>query len=124
MGDAVIDQWITGMPTLAVVHEDTEHFVPALDTAATLDSDSGAIAVSLVNRDPARRIAVTIDVNGAVKDGTSPVFRFLAAPDKESHNDIDCPEAVHIDDGEVLLGKNGTVKVEMPPHSVGVVRIG
>jgi alpha-N-arabinofuranosidase len=128
MGDTVVDWWIPEMPTLDVVHEGAKHGVPALDTAATLDSKSGTLAVSLVNRDPERPMAVAIEINGEPKGrrqsrgDTAPVFRFLSASDKDSYNDIECPEAIRLDDGPIISNTQGRVEVEIPPHSVGVVR--
>ncbi len=122
MGDAVIDWWVPEMPTLEIAHEGTEHTIPALDVAATLDTRNGAVAVALVNRDPAQPITVSIDSRDPL-EAKEPLFRFLASADKESYNDVDCPEAVSIEEGEIQFGSDDTFRVEMPPHSVGVVRI-
>jgi alpha-N-arabinofuranosidase len=121
MGDTVIDCRVAQPPALEVEHEGARRTVAALDAAATLDSGSGAVVVALVNRDDARSIDVSIDLPDRPAGGA--LFRFLAAADRDAYNDVDHPEAVHLEDGEVRIGRNGRLGVELPPHSVGVVRI-
>jgi alpha-L-arabinofuranosidase len=120
MGDTVVDWWVESPASLDVGHEGKTWSIPAVDAAATVHSDTGALGLALVNRDPVKAIAVEVAARGS---GAKPVFRCVAASEKEAFNDIDSPTAVRIEEHEVKTGANGEFKLELPPHSVGVLTI-
>ncbi len=119
MGDEVVDWWVEDAPVLDLTHEGKSVPVPAVDAAATRHSRGGAVALSLVNRDPDRELEAVIDARGSA--GRAPRFSCLVAPDKDAWNDVDAPSRVRVESREVSVAADGRLRVALPPHSVGVL---
>jgi alpha-N-arabinofuranosidase len=93
--------------------------MPAVDVSAARGED-GNIYISFVNLHPDRAASVSTSIRGASVRGAS--GRLLTAPEMDSHNTFDVPEAVKPEpfrarrDGDRLV-------VEIPPKAVIVVAV-
>ena len=94
--------------------------VPVVDAAATFAEDSGAMIVSLVNRDPERAINVVVRVDD--RQCTPGTVEVLTGPPK-AHNGWDRPDVVAPAPGKARLGGDGGVVVHLPAPSQVVVRL-
>ena len=118
LGDVVLDAWQEGEELGAFPTRDgkgTE--VPLLDILVTKYSDREGVAVSCVNKDPAEKKELTLqlDFEGEL------TMHVLNGPDKDSYNDVGRTEV-----GVRVLPsrpyKRGD-KVKLAPHSVSVLVI-
>ncbi len=114
LAPCVADCWSTSDP-----FEHAGQSVPALDAAATTDSERKTLILSLVNRHPVEELVCRIDITGRVLRG--PVAaEVLAGDGPDAFNDVDAPDRVlprqvslDVHDGAVRL----------PPHSVTLCRV-
>jgi alpha-N-arabinofuranosidase len=120
MGDEVVDWWVEDPPMLDLTHEGRSVPVPAVDVSATRHSRGGALAISLVNRDPDREREAVIDTRGVAGRG-APRFSCLTAPDKDAWNDVEGPARVRVESCDASVAADGRLRVALPPHSVGVL---
>ena len=111
MGTHLVDSYAQDM---AMVDADGVP-VAVLDAVAALRED-GALTVSLINKDPER--AVSVQLHTALPYARAHRFS-LVSPDADSANDFDCPDRVHVEQGEQPLSG----PVQLAPHSVTVLRM-
>ena len=120
MGDEVVDWWVENPPVLDLAHEGKPVRIDALDAAATRRSFDGAVAISLINRDPTREIEATIDLHGQVS--VSPArYWWVAAAGKDAWNGVEQPESVRVESRKVVAARGGNMRLRLPAHSVGVL---
>ncbi len=112
MGDTVVDSWIESDDAFEAAPDGKTVRVAALDAAATLDSPTDRLCVSIVNRHPDRGVSVEIDAGPY-----APVaLHVLAGVNKDACNTLARPHDVHREER-----KPGRNSVEAEPHSVNIL---
>jgi alpha-N-arabinofuranosidase len=96
--------------------------VPLVDAVATLDDDSGAVSVFLVNRSPDAPTTVSIDVSslGPVQLGESVT---LADDDPNATNTLEDQDHVVPAPNRSALIENGVLTVDLPAISWSVLQL-
>jgi alpha-N-arabinofuranosidase len=94
--------------------------VPVVDAAATYDDSRGTASVSLVNRDPAAAVEVTISIAGA---GFDVAGAKVLTGDAATTNDWETPDAVRPTDTNVLVDDRGALHVTLPSPSHTVITL-
>lgn len=117
MGDTVVDTWLESEEAFEAVPDGRATQVPALDAVAAVDSASGALSVSIVNRHPDRAVRVELEAGGYVPAR----WYVLAGEGKDSCNTIDRPQAVQIEERNLARQGGAGCIVEVPPHSVNIL---
>jgi alpha-N-arabinofuranosidase len=94
--------------------------VPAVNASASRDA-AGKLHLSLVNLDPHRSVQVSAKLTGAAPKSVA--GRVLTAPEMDSHNTFEQPDAVKPMgfDGAKLDGE--TLNINLPSKSVVVLEI-
>jgi len=100
-----------------LVHGD--RFIPLIDAIATLDDGGRAWSLVFVNRHPSKEVDCTVQLPGALLDGTFEAT-ILAGDSPTAYNNIEKPHRV-VPESRQLEFKNNVVK--LPPHSLTIVRI-
>lgn len=92
--------------------------VPGADVVAARDAE-GRLWLSLVNVDPVQSRTMTVRIAGDVASATG---RVLTAPDVDSHNSFESPDAVG---PTPFAGRvsDGVLTFDLPPKSVAVVEV-
>ena len=120
LGDQVIDLWQQGdMPVMTVPHKwGGERTVDCLDLLATTFSDKPGMAIAAVNKDAehAHVIAIPLDKPARV------TLLTLNGDSKDAYNDVD-HEGVTVTETDLGLCSD-TLEIELPAHSVNIIRIG
>ncbi len=109
-----------------LVHSETESptvhadgmEVPALDAVATADPAQGRLVVKMVNRDPARGLAVTIEAGGAAFDDEAAVT-LLAHDRMDDRNTIGEPRRIAPREFRIPVVA-GRATLELPPVSAAL----
>ncbi len=96
--------------------------VPVVDAVATLDADSGAAAVFLVNRSQEASHTVVIDVRG-LGDARIVESHVLADDDIRAANTLDRPDRVSVRDLPCAINAEGLLTLELPPVSWAAVAL-
>lgn len=118
LGDRVLDTWVEDMEHLQVRDKEGNQVeTDTLDLVAPGFSDREGYAVAVVNKSPEDAKSLVLDFPGAGRVS----FHYLTGDSTEAYNDIGREEVViqHQDLGEFTQG----MKVEIGPHTVGVVQI-
>src|SRR5690606_32167832 len=92
----------------------------AVSVSATRAGEEGQVTLSLVNAHLEVPASVAIDLGQPV---TRVEGRILASDDVHDHNTPDEPERVVPRDCKVAPNADGTVTVELPPHSVAALTV-
>lgn len=94
--------------------------LPVLDSAATLSDDGKKLAIAVINRDPLRDVATTLNLKGfeAAGDAQTAV---LNGPDAYSANSFEAPNTVGITRSITKL--DATKPYVFPAHSVTVITL-
>ena len=103
---------------LAEAHAGGRRSGAALDAAAT--ADPCGTTVFLANRlvDHAQQVRV-----GGLAPGASGRLRMVVADSPWSRNDVDDPSAVAFRDIAVCAASDGTLDIEIPPHTAGAISV-
>ncbi|MBQ4050497.1 MAG: alpha-N-arabinofuranosidase [Oscillospiraceae bacterium] len=122
MGDTVIDSWMQEEESYTVPgRKDEDVTVGLTDCVATVDSATGAIAVSCINKHEtdAKEITLELPVSGKV------TVTSLIGESADDYNDIGRDSVHPVDNpGAVLEKGENFIRLCLPAHSVNVVRIG
>jgi alpha-L-arabinofuranosidase len=94
--------------------------IPAVSASASRDA-KGLIHVSLVNVDPNNAAKITCTISGASVKSVS--GRVLTAPQMDTHNTFEMPDAVQPVAFEGAKIDNDVLTVEMPSKSVVVLEL-
>lgn len=120
LGDIVLDSWTETMNTVTVKNSATgqNEVTGILDVVATAFSDRKGYAVAVVNKHPTgfQELELSINAEGSC------VLYSISGNSTESYNDVD-REEVRIEKEDLGCYKQG-MKVQLKPHSVGVIQIG
>lgn len=92
--------------------------LPAVDVAATLRKDN-RMAVSLVNRNPAQHIRVALDLVPPVYNMEGILYT-VNGSHRDAFNCLETPAAVDVR-GRPLACRQGTLELELEPHSVNIL---
>lgn len=122
MGETVVDSWLEGGGSFEAATRGETRNVPDLDAVATLWEADGSLRVSLVNRSPDRTARLELHVGDARFDGAASL-QTLTAEDKDSFNDVGHPDTASIRATPTGKARSGTIRVELPPHSVSVLTV-
>jgi alpha-N-arabinofuranosidase len=94
--------------------------LPSLNASASKNKE-GTILISLVNIDPRQSADVSIEIRGTNVSSVS--GRILTAPELDSHNTFEEPDAVKpVEFKGAKLGKQG-LSVKMPAKSIVVLEL-
>jgi len=93
--------------------------IPVLDAVATVDESGKTWSIALVNRHPEKAVACTVKIKDTLLDGQFEAT-ILSGDSPDAFNDIDHPDRV-VPEKTKLVFKNG--KVNLPPHSLSIVRV-
>lgn len=118
MGDTVIDSFLERNSDFEVAGPGGAAGVPSLDVVAT-KSGTDEIQVSVVNRNPDEAFQIMLVPYGTSDFEHAELHR-LAAPSKDSCNDIQTPDVVKIEKAELRLDGHRNLVIEAPAHSVNV----
>ena len=120
MGDTVVDSWAENAGKYKVAGRNGEVEVDTVDCVATLDSETGVIAVACVNKHASEEKEVTLmlPVSGRV------TVTSLIGESKDDYNDIG-RDSVHPVENNGAISEQGAdfIKLSLPAHSVNVIRI-
>jgi alpha-N-arabinofuranosidase len=122
MGETVVDSWIENGDEFQTGEGGDRLGIPALDAAATISAKANEVAISLVNRHPESAQHVAIRMRGLSEYGTAEVHT-LAGATKDSYNGVDNPRDVTPQVERINLERRESLALELPPHSVSVIRI-
>jgi alpha-L-arabinofuranosidase len=93
-----------------------------LDATATCDVEGREVSLAVVNRDPDRAIATTIQVqNGAI--GTPVLVYEVNGEDPRAANSFEDPKAVDVRERRVERGGGHHLTYGFPAHSVTIMRL-
>lgn len=120
MGETVVDSWLEGGASFEAEARGRALSVPELDAAATLRDSDGSLRVALVNRSPDRPVRLTLETGGESFSG-QPELLCLCAEGKDSYNDVERPEEVAIRPLPNCTRRDGSIGIELPPHSASVL---
>jgi len=95
--------------------------LPRLSASASRDP-RGTVHLSLCNLDPDNAVELTVDVRGW-GDALAASGEVLTAPELDSHNTFDRPDAVKPSKLEGLRLKGSLLEVNLPARSVSVVAV-
>ena len=124
MGDTVLDSWSEGNDTLRVTDKCGQTaLVDCVDAVATLDSATGAYAVSAVNKHPTEARTLRIKADGLPSGASAAALWTLNGPSADAYNDVDRSE-VALCSGAPPVWRDGALEATLPPHSVNVLRVG
>ncbi|MBQ6679103.1 MAG: alpha-N-arabinofuranosidase [Lachnospiraceae bacterium] len=121
MGDTIVDGYEAEAP-VKVMKDRTGKEIPVqlIDSAATIDSASGELCISLINKDPeeAQEITLRFPETYAVRYAET-----LAGTNADDYNDVDRNDVVPYENtaAEGLSGQE--ITFTLPAHSVSVVRL-
>ena len=119
MGNQIIDSW---MPDNIVEVKSTKHGeerrVEMLDALATRCSESGKLAISLVNKDADNKQTIDIELPLGYELET---MTSLRGDSPDDYNDVDHENVVPEDLTENVQKENGRLCVSVPPHSVNIL---
>ncbi len=96
-----------------------ERFVPVVDGIATIDEAGTFWSIALVNRHPTESAGCKIELEAGPLTGTFDVT-LLAGPSADAYNDIEHPNRV-APEKQQLTFRQG--EVDLPPHSLTIVRV-
>lgn len=123
MGDTIIDTWSPDIPFYEVCDKAGDIVsVDSLDMVAAIDSKTGMLTMSVVNKHASCDQELLIHVGG---EYCAESVHVLSGPDKDAYNDIDHPKRVcpHLDDGRMIqLPVQGDYKIMVPGCSVVIIR--
>ena len=97
--------------------------VPLLDAVATWDADAGEAAVFAVNRDRTEPLTLELDVAALPVDAVREALT-LADDDHAARNTAQAPDRVVPQPNTTAELADGRLRVELPPVSWSVVRLG
>lgn len=120
MGDQIIDLWDANKELYIIDSEGIKAEVDCLDTVATLDSASGHIAISVVNKHAADSKSITFH------PGSYRHVRMtsLSGQSKDDYNDIGREAVKPYDNSSAIISQDETCfTVTLPPHSVNIVTV-
>jgi alpha-L-arabinofuranosidase len=92
--------------------------VPALDGIVTVSDDRRRISAAMVNRHPDSAARWKLDLSRAPGTGKARIT-ILTGDSPDAYNDVSRPDRVVPEEREVALTGNS---VELPPHSIAVLR--
>lgn len=101
-------------------YEHAGHSVPSVTASAARDT-GGNLVLALVNLDPHDSATVTTRTRGGTLE--SATGRVLTAPEMDSMNRFDNPDAVRPEPYEVSGSGNGELTLELPAKSIVVVTL-
>lgn len=120
MGDEVIDAHITDVPVLHTVDGlQGRQDVPMVDAVATRCSGSGDVALALVNKSPDAFCPVSLRMQGTGRTEMTT----LMGGSTDDYNDIGRDHVRPFANDEAVQPIFGGWKLNLPPHSVNVLRI-
>jgi alpha-N-arabinofuranosidase len=93
--------------------------VPVVDAIATVNESGKHWAIALVNRNPEKAVACTVNINNKPLNGSYQAV-VLAGDSAEAYNDIENPNRV-VPKKTKLTFTNG--RVNLPPHSLTIVKV-
>ena len=122
LGDALLDGWGEGVPTMDVPHMADGHIetVDALDVVATRFGQDGMLAVAAVNKHPERALPLKLALEG----GERPLrYRVVTVNGDgvDAYNDVDV-DRVGLTEGPWQAAE-GPLSVALAPHSANVIQI-
>ena len=121
MGDQVLDSWTDGAPVATKVTKyDETYDVEMIDAVATRFSQSGDIAVSLVNKEPEKAHEVEINLPAGYRLDRMTTLR---GHDKDDYNDVDRDAVLPEDTTGDARTAGATLKITLSPHSVNIVTL-
>lgn len=124
MGDTIIDLWQNDAEAISVTDKwEKTHSIDALDVVATRHSDTGAIAIAVVNRSADDTANFTVSLDASVKEVTN---RYISGDSTEAYNDIENPDRVTIQTEDLTGNWNatsGTLQCSVRPHSVNIITL-
>ena len=121
MGDEVIDSWLPENVIRALPERNGEDVeVDMLDAAATRDSETGRVAVSLINKAPGEPLEVELELPAGFGAAKMTVLR---GHGPEDYNDVDRESVAPEDGGECLTREGNMLRVRLSPHSVNVLTL-
>jgi len=120
LGDQVIDLWQQGdMPVITVPHKwGGERTVDCLDLLATTFSDKPGMAIAAVNKDVEHAHAIAIPL----PEPAPVTLLTLNGDSKDAYNDVG-HEGVKVTERQLGMCA-GVLEIDLPAHSVSVIRIG
>ena len=96
--------------------------IPTVSASATRDADGGGIHFSLVNANPHQPATVSCKLAGVSPKSVN--ARVLTAPEMNSRNTFDAPDAVHpVAFNDAKLGEDGSLKITLPAKSVVMLEL-
>ncbi|HZG83385.1 alpha-L-arabinofuranosidase C-terminal domain-containing protein [Paenibacillus sp.] len=126
MGDEVIDCWNERSDSSfeAQNRDGVTVHVPSLDVVATRKSDTGELAVSIVNRNPEAAVPIELSFAGLGTSGAlTAALHTLNGPTKDAYNDIDRPDDVKVTKETLVVADRNSIELLIQPHSVNVLLI-
>ena len=121
MGDTVIDSWMQDAQSYTTPGLEGDVIVDCIDCVATLDSVTGAISISCINKHEteAREITQSLPITGNVK------MTSLIGNTANDYNDIGRNHVYPLSNPDGILERtSNTLRVMLPAHSVNVICIG
>ena len=121
MGDTVVDGWAQNMEPYSTPGLNGEVVVDMVDCVATVDSATGKIAVSCVNKHEFedREITLKVPVNGDVR------VISLTGNSADDYNDVGRDNVHPFENPEAVLERSAdALRIKLPAHSVNIIRIG
>ena len=119
MGDTVVDSWVLGNDTFEAEKDGTTTEIPALDIAATIDSQEKNLRVSMVNKHPDQKAEVSLHAF-AIENYSSVKIYTVWGESKDAFNDIGINQ-VKILENTLVLNSTAQQTIELLPHSVNVL---
>jgi len=95
--------------------------LPQTSSTASVD-ESGAIYYSVSNSDPKNNAEMELTINGIDKI-SKVAARLLTAPEITSHNTVENPDNVHIEEYSSFNLTGSTLSFNLPPRSVMTIKI-
>jgi len=106
---------------IAFETENYEHngdSIPALTASAS--EKNGITSITLTNANPKKAIAINLQFGKEFKSANG---KIITAKEITDYNDFGKNEKVFISDFKIGKIKNGTLEIEVPPHSVILVQV-
>jgi len=120
MGDIILDSYAEEPETYYIKSEDVEGEIDCIDTVATLDSTSGTVVLSLVNKHMTEEKTITLEI-GIHQKVT--IFT-LSGNSADDYNDIDRSSVIPYENPHALLfDEPATITLSLPAHSVNIIQI-
>ncbi len=119
MGDTVVDSWVLGNDTFEAEKDGTTTEIPALDIAATIDSQEKNLRVSMVNKHPDQKAEVSLHAFD-IENYSSVKIYTVWGESKDAFNDIGINQ-IKILENTLALNSTAQQTIELLPHSVNVL---